>query len=356
MIQALTDTLKYRWKVFLLSMAAQFIIVGALNIGLHPPKALDFLLVNKATVEKVDTFDQVKTKLEQKTHEYKLQKSLNIVNQAFAGGSYDQARSFIAVDFNSGQILADYNAEKMVPIASLTKIMTSVVALDLALPNDLFVVSKRAADQIPTKIGVVAGQKMSLDELLHASLMTSANDATVVIEEGIDSQYGKGTFVRAMNAKADILGLKNTHFENPAGFDGQNHYSSAADLALLSHYALTNYPQIAEITEQDYIYLPPSALHKQFDLYNWNGLLGVYPGTKGIKIGNTDDAGYTTAVVSERSGQKIMTVLLGAPGVAERDLWTAQLLDDSFAKLGIPAANITKAQLQAKYDSWQYWN
>ena len=84
--------------------------------------------------------------------------------------------------------------------------------------------------------------------------------------------------------------------------------------------------------------------------------MGVYPGVKGIKIGNTDKASYTTIVLSKREGKRILAVVLGAPGVKERDLWASQLLDLGFEKLGISAVNITEAQLEAKYSSWKYWN
>lgn len=104
------------------------------------------------------------------------------------------------------------------------------------------------------------------------------------------------------------------------------------------------------------LFYPQDDNHKQADLYNWNGLLGVYPGVKGVKIGNTEDAGYATTVLAEREGKKILVVLLGAPGVLQRDLWPSMLLDIGFEKLGLKPIGITEDQLRAKYSTWKYWN
>lgn len=86
-------------------------------------------------------------------------------------------------------------------------------------------------------------------------------------------------------------------------------------MAVLSYYALKNYPLLAEIVKKDYVRLPANEYHKQFDLYNWQGLLGVYPNVFGLKIGNTDAAGTTTSIAAERDGKRILVVLLGAPDV-----------------------------------------
>lgn len=160
-----------------------------------------------------------------------------------------------------------------------------------------------------------------------------------------------------MNEKATFLGLTNTHFTNPQGFDAKDNYSSAEDLAILSHYALTNYPLIAQIAQKEYVYIAKNSFHKQFDLYNWNGLLGVYPQIKGLKIGNTERAGKTIIAVSNREGKQIIVVLLGAPGILERDLWTSELFDAGYTKLThLPKVNIKEENLQAKYNTWEYWN
>ncbi|HXS15480.1 MAG TPA: serine hydrolase, partial [Candidatus Saccharimonadales bacterium] len=242
------------------------------------------------------------------------------------------------------------------PIASLTKLMSAAVALDLMNPNETITVSSSALRVIPTKIGVATGEKLPLKDLLEAMLMTSANDAAQAVHDGVNAKYHENIFVRAMNEKAQSLGLTQTHFANPQGFDGNN-YSSAHDLAILTQYVLTHYPLIDQIVKQDYTFIPATSEHKQYDLYNWNGLLGVYPGAFGVKIGNTDKAGYTTVVIAKRNDKIILAVLLGSPGILERDLWTANLLDDAFiSAFNLPPAHITSADLEAKYATWHYWN
>lgn len=304
-----------------------------------------------------DVWISVVRKLDAVPNTFSLSSLVSLVPAVHASAVYDNAKSYIAIDENTGEIIAEKNATEPLPIASLTKIMSSVVALDLARPEDLLTVSRKASQMVPTKIGVVPGQKMTVDELLHAMLMTSANDAAQAVADGVNDKYKANIFVDAMNEKARFLGLSQTHFANSQGFDDTHNKSSAHDLAILSTYALTKYPLIRQIAGEDYIQLPSSTLHKQFDLYNWNGLLDVYPGAYGLKIGNTEDAGYTTVVSATREGHSILVVLLGAPGVLERDLWAAALLDDAFASFyNLPPVNILSSQLQEKYATWQYWD
>lgn len=342
--------LKSRWKVFAVSGGLVFAMVILPYLGVKVPSLISPM------PKKADVFDKVEPKLDQKVNNFQIHRSSGLVTTVGASGDYDGASAYAVMDFSNGNILYQKNLSQKIPIASLTKIMTAVVALDLASPDEQFTVSQKAADQIPTKIGVVPGEKMTLQELLDASLLTSANDAVQAIADGVDAKYGEPVFVRAMNAKARFLGLKDSYFTNPQGLDDGSPYSSAEDLAVLTHYALSNYPQIYQTVRKDYIFLPQSATHKQFDLYNWNGLLDVYPGVMGVKIGNTDAAGYTTIVLSKRDNDQVMVVLLGAPGVLERDMWASELLDLGFSNFNIAPANITEAQLKDKYATWKYFN
>lgn len=353
----------FRWKTFLTTFLAVFVMVALQYLGFKLP-AIQTWFKNASQTKVVsplpaeNNFLQlVVPKLQNKINDFKLKKQSGIIETTHASDAFDSASAYATVDFETGEVVVDKNLTKKISIASTTKIMTAVVALDLANPEQLFPVSKKASRIIPTKIGVVTGEKMSTGELLNALLLTSANDAAGVLQEGIDNEYGEGTFVKAMNKKAEIIGLKNTHYTNPQGFDNPEHYSSAEDLVVLAYYAMKNYPLIEEIVKKDYAFLPADNHHKQFDLYNWNGLIGTYPGSNGVKIGNTEDAGYTTVVTAQRSGKKVITVLLGAPGVLERDLWAAQLLDLGFKKIAnLDPVNLTEAQLKAKYATWKYWN
>lgn len=341
-------------RIFLGSLIITFVMVSIQLAGILLPNIVSPL---SNTFQKPDVMEIVVPKLQQRTNDFRLKNQAPLVAKTYASGAYDDAYAYAVVDFDSGEVIAEKNLKEQVSIASITKVMTAVVALDLASPEEEFVVSEEAAAQLPTKIGVIPQQRMMLRELLEASLLTSANDAVEVIREGIDNRYGEPVFMRAMNEKAAFLGLKNTHFENPQGFDGQEHYSSAEDLALLTHYAMSTYPLVADIVRKDYALLEANDSHKKFDLYNWNGLIGVYPDVKGVKIGNTGRAKKTTVVLSEREGKKMLVVLLGAPGVLERDMWTAELLDLGYEEvLGLPCVCVTEEQLREKYSTWQFWN
>jgi serine-type D-Ala-D-Ala carboxypeptidase (penicillin-binding protein 5/6) len=346
-------------KVFGISMSAGFLMVILPSLGINKilPNFYSVAQIANPMPAVVDPLENIYPKLQSKVNNYSLYKPTEVVPAAAAvENDYEQSNAYAVVDFDSGKVISSKNLSEQVSIASLTKVMTAVVALDLAKPSDVFTVSQKASDIIPTKIGVVEGQKMTLEELLNAAILTSANDAVQVIREGVDTQYNNEIFIKSMNAKAKILGLKNTHFENPQGFDGEAHYSTAEDLSILTHYAMANYPLIAEMAKKEYAFLEASESHKQFDLYNWNGLLGVYPNAQGVKIGSTAKAQKTTIVMAEREGKKVMAVLLGAPGTLERDLWASQLLDLGFEKeYGLMPVNITEEQLREKYSTWKYF-
>lgn len=339
-------------KIFVATSIAIFVMVAMQLIGIRAPK-LELPIPSKPDV----FFDTIQPKLNLIPNKYNLKKYSSFIAQAGASGNVDNASAYGVVDYDSGEIISSKNLSDSFPIASLTKVMTAIVALDLAHPAESFVVSKNASQIIPTKIGLQVGESMTLNELLHASLLTSANDAVEVIREGIDSKYDDSIFIRAMNEKAFVLGLNQTSFSNPQGFDAPKNYSSIEDFAVITHYALENYPLIKEIVKKDYELLSENDFHKRYDLYNWNGLIGVYPNITGVKIGNTDDAGRTTAVVSERNGKKLIAIILDAPGIIERDLWTAQILDLAYEeRIGLASVGITEEQLRAKYQTWKYWN
>jgi serine-type D-Ala-D-Ala carboxypeptidase (penicillin-binding protein 5/6) len=346
-------------KIFFGTLIAMFVMVMLQLMGVKSPKLL------WPVPQKPDTFyDVISPKLDSFENTYKVHSNTSIIPQADAAGEYDEAKAYAVIDYDNGDMLLSKDASTQLPIASLTKIMTAIVALDLAAPDEIFDVSPKASRIIPTKIAVEPGEQYTLHELLEAALMTSANDAVQVIREGIDTKYGqiyqsgkKDLFVRAMNEKAFLIGLKNTSFTNPQGFDDPNHYSSAEDLAILTQYALSNYPVIADIVKMDQTELGETDNHKRSVLYNWNGLIDVYPDTIGMKIGNTDAAGMTTVVVSNRGGKKLLAVVLGAPGILKRDLWASQLLDLGYKNtLGLASIEVTEKQLREKYATWIPWN
>lgn len=323
------------------------------SLGIRP---LNLLRSYTPHEQKKNVSETAKEKiLKSRKNTFYLKKDASIVPKALAA-PYISAVSYIVVDQKSGEVLLAQNESNSYPIASLTKIMSAVVTLDLVSPDTIFTVTKNAAAKSPTKIGIVPGQKMTVSELLHAALLTSANDATQLLMDGVDAIYGRGTFIAAMNEKAAFLNLTRSRFQNPQGFDSPENYSSAHDLAVLSTYALSSYPLISEIAKKEYAFLPKSTFHKQFDLYNWNGLLGTYPGTSGLKIGNTPQAGYTMVASSTREGKKLLVVVLGTPDIVNRDMDSATLLDAGFENEGLSPIGITREELLSKYATWEYWN
>jgi D-alanyl-D-alanine carboxypeptidase len=347
---------KQQLKIFFLAFLAMFIISSLQYLGVRSPwKPMQLTLPIPA--QPAGVMDTIQEKLEEKPNNFSLKETPVLVPQTYAASEMDQLTAYAVIDIDTGEIITEKNGKDRLPIASITKIMTAVVGLDLVDPSELFTIDEDAAAMVPTKIGIVPGEKMTFEELLKASLLTSANDATQQIKNSIDKKYEENIFIKAMNHKATFLGLTNTHFANAMGFDDPENYSSAEDLARLAQYALANYPKFAEIVEKDSDVLMANENHKQFDLYNWNGLIGVYPDTHGVKIGNTGKAGKTTLVYSNRGGKRLVAVVLGAPGIKERDLWAAKLLDIGYERtLGLKPINVTEEQLQAKYSTWQYWN
>ncbi len=345
-------------KVFFMTFTSMFLIVALQHLGFRLPLLQHFKMqINLVSPlpEKNYFLDTVLPLLEQKKMQFELKNDTSLIPQSYAAGELDAdtANAYTVIDLDTGLILFEKNGEKRFAVASLTKIMTALTALDLASPNEIFTIEKRATRAIPSVIGVTEGEKLTLTELLNGALLMSGNDAAEAIRDGIDAKYGELVFIRAMNEKAKFLGLVNSNFSNPQGFDYGNNHSSAHDMARLTQYALTQYPLINSIVKQDYLTIPSNANHKEFEMKNWNGLIGVYPGAQGVKIGFTESAGKTTIVVANRNGKNILVVLLGAPGILERDLWAAQLLDLGFQKsIGLEPVNITEEQLQIKYASW----
>lgn len=333
-------------RVFLISLGLVFLMAILPHLAVKKP------WISPAP-KAPDILHQIEPKLKLKENNFQLKKSL--ISPVSAGSDYEQASAYSVVNFDSGDVLASKKLSDPLPIASLTKIMTAVVGLDLANLDEKFTVSDQAAAEPPTKVMLKSGEQYSFKDLLSFMLVSSANDSAQVIKEGIDNKFGQDIFIDAMNKKAQILGLTHTHFTNAEGLDSPDNYSSVEDLSILSHYAVANYPLITQLVREGSLDLTGNT-DLRFYLNNWNGLLGVYPGVQGVKIGNTEKAGSTTIVLSERDGKKVLAVILGAPGVLQRDLWAGELLDLGFNKLaGLPPVSVTEDELRAKYASWKYF-
>lgn len=248
------------------------------------------------------------------------------------------AEAAIFVEANTGQILYSKNSKLKKPIASLTKIMTAIIALEHKQYNDTFIVSKRAEETEPDEMMLIAGEKMTLEELLSGIFLVSANDASEVLAEqttGIRSE-----FIEEMNTKAKILGMHDTLFINPSGLEEddpidptklRDRYSTAYDVALMSRYLIARWPEIVRITSSPHIYLPRTENHQDYELYSGINLLTTYPGVLGLKTGFTPEAGLTLVTLAKKGDSEVIGVLLNC--TSRRDD-AQKMLDYSFKKLG----------------------
>ncbi len=263
------------------------------------------------------------------------------------------ALSYIVVDQKGDVVFAKDEDKERAP-ASLVKLMTVMVVLDLVKKDEVFEVPKEAVGLEPTIIMVDNGEKIPVDKLLDAALITSANDAAEVLGRGVAKKLSGSleVFVMLMNEKAKNMGLTKTHFTNPTGYDDDNQYSTARELAKIAHYAVAQYPEIADIVKTREAEIEETKEHKHYALPNWNGLLGVYPGVDGIKIGRTEKAGYSTIVMSKREDIRIMVVLLGGPDRRARDMWAVDLLNSAFLEQGIRPFRVTRLMLQKREAEW----
>jgi D-alanyl-D-alanine carboxypeptidase (penicillin-binding protein 5/6) len=235
--------------------------------------------------------------------------------------------SAILVDIDSGKILFEKNSSQRRKIASLTKIMTAVVALEHRSLDTKIKVSAKAANIGENSMGVSEGEIYTLNELLHGLIMNSGNDAAYAIAEG--TAGSSETFVKWMNFKARDLGLKDTYFADPSGLDDST-YSTAADLVRLTRYALKNprFREVAKTVEYEVI----GDEHKYIPLYNQTNLLTTYPGVAGVKTGFTEEAGLCLVTYASNGGYEVVGVVLNS---VDRKGDMILMLDHGFASLGI---------------------
>ncbi|MBZ4652686.1 MAG: D-alanyl-D-alanine carboxypeptidase [Peptococcaceae bacterium] len=225
-----------------------------------------------------------------------------------------KAESAILIDAHSGKILYEKDPHKTLPPASVTKLMTLVLAMEAikegkASMNDEVIASPNASSYGGSQIYLAPGEKLTLKELLLGIALASGNDASVAVAEHIAGTHE--AFVDMMNKKAAELGLKNTHFVNCNGLHDPNHYTSAYDLAQIALYAL-RYPELRELCSVKH-YRIREGTDRPFQYDNKNKLLWQYPGTDGFKTGWTNDAKYCLAATVERNGLRFVSVVMGSP-------------------------------------------
>lgn len=243
------------------------------------------------------------------------------------------AQEIALVNLDNGRFLWQSNTRQAWAPASLTKIFTAMVAVDLIGYNTMVTVPA-SITQLPadsTFMGLTPGERVSVRELLYGVFLNSGNDAAETLASAVTS---RATFIADMNAKAARLGLRTTHFENPTGLDAPGHYSSAYDLAVASMYLEYHYAGIVSIAATRSITLPQTATHKAYALTNLDKLMWTYPGVYGLKTGWTEGALGCLITTSSRGGHRILAVMLGAPnGTAYAQM--PRVLDYGFELLGV---------------------
>ncbi len=248
-----------------------------------------------------------------------------------------RAAAAAVIDGATGHVLLSSNADVRLAPASLTKMMTALVATERADLSTVIVATERSMTE-PTTIGLGPGEHIRLEDALYGLLLPSGNDAALAIAETV----GGGSvdqFVAWMNERAVSLNLQNTQFENPHGLDATGHYSSARDMGELGR-VLLGTPSLARIVSTERYTVGNPTLYR---FLNSNPLLGVYPGADGVKTGFTDDAGRTFVGSATREGRRLIAVVLNSPDIR----FEASLLLDEGFSLGLVGLDIARPGFSA---------
>jgi D-alanyl-D-alanine carboxypeptidase (penicillin-binding protein 5/6) len=254
------------------------------------------------------------------------------------------AESAILMEANSGQILFTKDPDKELPMASVTKLMTLLLATDAVESGKVkltekVTVTENAWHMGGSQIYLEPGEEMTMEEMIIAIAVGSANDASVAVAEHIGGS--EEAFVEAMNQRAGELGLKHTHFVNPTGLPAEGHYSSARDLAVILRECMKSplFMKVSSIYEYD-------LRGGEFKLWSHNKLLKWYPGVDAGKTGWTNEAKYCLASSCRRDGLRLVAVVLGTPEVRSHYRESIRLFNYGYARYR--AVNVADAGKRVK--------
>ncbi|NLN04559.1 MAG: D-alanyl-D-alanine carboxypeptidase [Clostridiaceae bacterium] len=219
------------------------------------------------------------------------------------------ARSVILIEIDSGRVLYEKQAHTRIPMASTTKIMTALIVLEKANMDDIVTVSKRAAQIGGSTMNLELGEKISVMGLMYGLMLRSGNDAAIALAEHVAGSVEE--FCEMMNQKAREIGAYNTNFVSPHGLDHHNHYTTAADLALITKEAMKN-DLFRKIIATKTITIDGHTMS------NTNNLLYANNGIDGVKTGYTSKAGRCIVITAERNGMRIIGVILGCDTTNKR--------------------------------------
>ena len=236
------------------------------------------------------------------------------------------AKNAIAIEASTGRIIYEKDANTKVPMASTTKIMTAIVALEQNLPTDTVVVSNNAAWTGGSNVALKKDDEIQLSELMYGLMLNSGNDAAVAIAEHTSGTVEE--FAKLMNQKAKEIGAFSTNFVTPHGLDSKDHYSTAYDMAIITKYALEN-PTIQKLVSTSH-YTMKFKNGKTKQLSNTNPLLSFYQGANGVKTGYTGLAGKCLVASAKRNDLEIIAVILGSPSSKARINDSVKILDYCF--------------------------
>ncbi len=250
------------------------------------------------------------------------------------------AQAAYLLDGDTGHVLDDVRGEQRLPMASTTKIMTAIIAIQTANLSQVVTIQQDAINEVQKYNGssanLVVGDQIRLEDLLYGLMLPSGDDAAITIADAVGGTTSN--FVRTMNLFAQRLHLKQTHYINPDGLtyltpQGQpdpNQYTSAADLAHLTRYAMAN-PLFAQLVELQHYVLPARAAHHAYTWDSIDSLLSSYAGATGVKTGYTVEAGYCLVFAATNGGHHLIGVLLHERDAAQRFVDARELLDWGFA-------------------------
>ena len=276
-----------------------------------------------------------------------------------------KCKSAVLMEADTGRVIYEQNADEALPPASVTKVMTLLLVMEAIEDgkiklDDTVTVSERAASMGGSQIFLEIGEQMSVEDMLKSVIIASANDAACALAEFVSGS--ESAFVKAMNDRAQELGMKNTTFENTNGLDdtATNHLTSARDIAIMSR-ELIKYDKILEYsgTWMD------TVRNGLFGLTNTNRLVRYYKGCTGLKTGSTGKAGFCVSATAVRDGVSLICVIMGAESGDVRNAMATTLLDWGFANFGvyrheakvlepIRVVGGTSDRLSIEYDSFSF--
>lgn len=237
------------------------------------------------------------------------------------------ASSYLLMDYNSGKVLVEHEADAPVEPASITKIMTSyVVFQELASGNvaldDVVTISEKAWRAIGSRMFLEPGMEVTVEDLIKGLVIQSGNDASIALAEYLGGT--EAAFAGVMNHNAQLLGLRNTHFTNATGLPDENHYTTARDVALLSIALIRDFPDhYPWYAEKEFTF-------NNIRQHNRNNLLWRDPAVDGLKTGHTEAAGYCLAASAKREGMRLVSVVMGSSSEQSRVSESQSLLNYGF--------------------------